>query len=61
MTTDIVERLRWSMSAETPARYPEIVSEAADEIETLRAWIEHLEKVEAALLQVIVARWGGKT
>ena len=34
---DIIERLRWSISADTPARYPDIVGEAADEIERLRA------------------------
>ena len=35
--TDIVERLRWSISADTPARYPDIVTEAIIEIERLRA------------------------
>jgi hypothetical protein len=34
--TDIVERLRASLSYDTPARYPEMVTEAADEIERLR-------------------------
>jgi hypothetical protein len=34
---DIVERLRASLSYDTPARYPEMVTEAADEIVRLRA------------------------
>lgn len=33
---DIVTRLRWTLTADTPARYPEIVKAAADEIERLR-------------------------
>ena len=42
--TDIVERLRWTISADTPARYPEIVTEAANEIERLRSKVASLEK-----------------
>lgn len=38
--TDIVERLRWSISADTPARYPDIVTDAIIEIERLRAALE---------------------
>jgi hypothetical protein len=34
--SDIVERLRASLSYDIPARYPEMVTEAADEIERLR-------------------------
>lgn len=45
---DIVERLRWSVSADTPARYPEIVREAADTIERLRARIAELEAIMIA-------------
>ena len=33
---DILERLRWSISADTPARYPEIIEAAMDEIKRLR-------------------------
>jgi hypothetical protein len=36
MTEDIVQRLRASLSYDTPARYPDLVTEAADQIETLR-------------------------
>ena len=32
---DIVERLRWSISADTPARYPDIVNDAISEIEAV--------------------------
>jgi hypothetical protein len=45
---DIVARLRWSISADTPARYPEIVREAADTIERLRARIAELEAIMIA-------------
>lgn len=34
--SDIVERLRWSISADTPARYPDIVNDAIKEITKLR-------------------------
>jgi hypothetical protein len=40
MTTDIVERLRATLNYDTPARYPEIVTAAAAEIERLRAALE---------------------
>jgi hypothetical protein len=34
---DIIERLRWSISADTPARYPDLIKEAIAEIERARA------------------------
>jgi hypothetical protein len=43
--TNIVERLRWTITADTPARYPELVAEAADTI----------EKMQAALVTAMVA------
>lgn len=42
--SDIVERLRWSISADTPARYPDLVNEAINEITELRQRIEALKK-----------------
>ena len=43
--TDIVERLRWSISADTPARYPDIVTEAIIEIERLRAALQRIDGI----------------
>ena len=37
---DIVERLRWSISADTPARYPDIVNDAISEIERSRTALQ---------------------
>ena len=37
---DIVERLRWSISADTPARYPDIVNDAIREIERSRTALQ---------------------
>jgi len=46
----ILQRLRWSISADTPARYPDIVIAAVDEIERLRAInAELLEALQATL------------
>jgi hypothetical protein len=42
---NIVERLRWTITADTPARYPELVAEAADTI----------EKIQGALVTSLVA------
>ena len=38
--TDIVERLLWTISADTPARYPDIVTAAVNEIRRLRAALQ---------------------
>ena len=37
MTTDIVQRLRDTIVNETPARYPDVIRAAIEEIERLRA------------------------
>ena len=37
---DIIERLRWSISADTPARYPDIVNDAISEIERSRTALQ---------------------
>lgn len=50
---DIVERLRWSISADTPARYPDIVSAAIDEIERLRAALDRAVNEIARLNRII--------
>ena len=42
---DIVQRLRATLTYDTPARYPEIVTEAANEIVQLRIRIETYKDV----------------
>lgn len=51
--TDIVRRLRATIVNETPARYPEIVAAAADEI-------ERLQKIETAARQLVDECGGGQ-
>ena len=48
--TDIVERLRRLADMTTTDNDLSVIAEAADEIERLRAAVEHLEKENAVLL-----------
>jgi hypothetical protein len=43
--TDIVDRLRETLGADTPARYPDIIRVGIGEIELLRAALEQIRTV----------------
>lgn len=54
--SDLVQRLRDSLSYDTPARYPEMVTEAADEIERLRNHNDRFRKLLAAFMDGLLVR-----